>query len=122
MEDIHDTKAKHYIADFYQIENPALLDDIDFCFDTVKKAIEVAGCGVLSMFKHKFDPQGISINFTLSESHCAIHTWPERAYCAIDLYGCGDSDLAAGMQYFVEAFKPGKKVIKIIDRGHEHGN
>lgn len=116
MIDIHDTRAKHYIADFYQVD-PDLLDNIDFCMATVEGAIEAAGCDVLNSFQHKFHPQGVSINLTLSESHCAIHTWPERGYCAIDLYACGDADLDKGIAYFVDSFKPKKKVIKIIDRG-----
>ena len=31
----------------------------------------------------------------LSESHVAIHTWPERAFATADLYTCGGPDGAA---------------------------
>lgn len=120
-EEIHDTEATHYVVDFYQIKNPSLLDDMDFCLKTVRDAIQAAGCGILNEFTYKFQPQGISITLTLSESHCAIHTWPERAYCAIDLYGCGDVNLRAGVDLFIERFKPGKPVVQKIKRGHEHG-
>jgi len=98
---IHNTEATHYVIDFYQIENQSLLDDLDYCAETVIKAAELSGCGILNVFKHKFYPQGVSINATLSESHCAIHTWPERGYCAIDLYGCGDAVLSKGVEELI---------------------
>jgi len=120
QQDIHNTEATHYVVDFYQIKNGSLLDDMDFCLTAVKDAVNAAGCGILNEFSHKFHPQGVSINLTLSESHCAIHTWPERGYCAIDLYGCGDVDLQAGIDLFAERFQPGKSVVQKIKRGHEH--
>jgi len=117
---IHDTEATHYVVDFYQIENRSLLDDLDYCVETVIKAAEISGCGILNVFKHKFHPQGVSVNATLTESHCAIHTWPERGYCAIDLYGCGDSVLSRGVEFFKQRFMPKKiEIIKLI-RGNKH--
>jgi S-adenosylmethionine decarboxylase len=117
---IHDTEATHYVADFYQVENKDLLDDLEYCVETVIGAAKVSGCGILNVFKHKFEPQGVSINATLSESHCAIHTWPERGYCAIDLYGCGDSDLSKGIEFFKQRFNPKKAEITKLSRGDKH--
>lgn len=117
---IHETEATHFVVDFYQVENPQLLDDLEFCAATVIGAATISGCGILNVFKHKFQPQGVSVNATLSESHCAIHTWPERGYCAIDLYGCGDSNLQKGVDYFIEKFKPKKSRVQKLRRGHEH--
>ena len=37
----------------------------------------------------KFEPQGVTILYLLSESHVSIHTWPETRSCAIDFYHCG---------------------------------
>lgn len=38
---------------------------------------------------HKiFQPQGISINILLEESHLSIHTWPEKKKCSIDMFTC----------------------------------
>lgn len=120
MEDIHNTEATHYVVDFYNVEESSLLDNLDFCKALVEDACIIAKCGILNIFSYKFEPQGLSINATLSESHCTIHTWPEKQYCAIDLYGCGNSDLLAGIQHFSKALKPGKAVIRRIRRGHEH--
>lgn len=38
----------------------------------------------------KFEPQGVTILYLLSESHFSIHTWPEMKCCAIDFYHCGE--------------------------------
>jgi S-adenosylmethionine decarboxylase len=113
----HKTEATHFVADFFDIKFPELLDDMDFCLKTVKDAIEAAGCGILNIHTHKFQPQGISINATLSESHCAIHTWPEKGYCAIDLYGCGRAELHKGIDIFIERFQPGNTKIVKLSRG-----
>lgn len=120
MDEVHHTQASHYVADFYGVENREILDNLEACREMVREACTIAKCGILNIFCHKFQPQGLSINATLSESHCTIHTWPEKGYCAIDLYGCGNSDLLAGIQHFVKILKPGKSVIKRIKRGHEH--
>ena len=117
---IHNTEATHFVVDFYEVENPALLNDLEFCADAVINAAKISGCGILNVFKYKFEPQGVSINATLSESHCAIHTWPERGYCAIDLYGCGGADLGKGIAYFKQKFKPNRTVIQKLKRGDKH--
>ena len=57
------------------------------------------GATILSGHFHQFDPTGVSGVLVLSESHLAIHTWPEHRYAAVDLFTCGprllDGDAAA---------------------------
>jgi len=113
-----DTKALHLVADLYDVANPSQLDDVDFCAAVIKEAITIAGCTVLNIFSHKFDPQGVTINVTLTESHCTMHTWPEKGYCAIDLYGCGKAvNLKAGIDFLVKQFSPSKHKITKLSRG-----
>lgn len=114
----HKTAATHYVVDFFDVKHPELLDDMEFCLQTVKGAILAANCGILNIYTHKFQPQGISINATLSESHCAIHTWPEKGYCAIDLYGCGRAELHKGVDYFIAKFQPANTKIVKLSRGN----
>jgi S-adenosylmethionine decarboxylase len=45
---------------------------------------------VLETTFHRFSPQGISGVVVISESHLAIHTWPELGYAAVDVFTCGD--------------------------------
>jgi S-adenosylmethionine decarboxylase proenzyme len=37
---------------------------------------------------HQFSPHGVSGVVVISESHFAIHTWPEYGYAAVDLFTC----------------------------------
>lgn len=41
----------------------------------------------------KFEPQGVTLLYLLSESHVSIHTWPESNACALDFYHCGPHSL-----------------------------
>jgi S-adenosylmethionine decarboxylase len=36
----------------------------------------------------QFEPIGATMLYLLSESHLSIHTYPEKNYCAIDVYCC----------------------------------
>jgi S-adenosylmethionine decarboxylase proenzyme len=37
---------------------------------------------------HQFEPQGVTGTVLLSESHLAIHTWPESGFVTLDVYVC----------------------------------
>ena len=41
---------------------------------------------------HPFKPYGFTLVYVLSESHLALHTWPERKVLHIDLVTCSNLD------------------------------
>lgn len=45
---------------------------------------------VVNKFVHPFSPCGLTLVYVLSESHLAIHTWPERKVLHIDLVTCSE--------------------------------
>lgn len=47
-----------------------------------------AGFGVLQVTEHHFKPFGYTALFLLSESHLAIHTFPEENKTYIELSSC----------------------------------
>jgi S-adenosylmethionine decarboxylase len=55
----------------------------------VEAALE-AGAEVREVAFHKFAPQGVSGVVIISESHLAIHTFPEHGYASIDVFTCGE--------------------------------
>lgn len=55
----------------------------------VNAALE-SGAEIREVVFHKFSPQGVSGVVIISESHLAIHTWPELGYAAVDVFTCGD--------------------------------
>ncbi len=114
-------QASHYMLDFFGVDSKKL-NDIKLCRKIIEDACGIAGCTILNIMEHKFEPHGLTIACILSESHCTIHTWPESNYCAIDIYGCGDSNLKEAVDCFVARLMPGNHSIKLIKRGDEDAN
>lgn len=63
---------------------------IDNHIDIIKKII-YENFTVVKETSHKFSPEGETIVFILSESHCTIHTYPEHNYLSIDIYICNET-------------------------------
>jgi len=82
------TTGVHLIVDVYNINNHKLLETIDGVKPLMVKIIEVGELNVLGEMEHQFKPIGATILYLLSESHLSIHTYPEKCYCAIDVYCC----------------------------------
>jgi len=83
----------------------------------VKAALE-AGAEVRECVFHKFSPQGISGVVVISESHLAIHTWPELGYAAVDVFTCGDRvNPWDACNYLSSMFKAKKMSAKETKRG-----
>ena len=52
------------------------------------KLLKESGFGVLNFQEHHFKPFGYSALWLLSESHFAIHTFPEEEQSYIELSSC----------------------------------
>ena len=50
--------------------------------------LKESGFGVLSFVEYNFEPQGYTALWLLSESHFAIHTFPEEGKSYIELSSC----------------------------------
>ncbi|MCF8009982.1 MAG: adenosylmethionine decarboxylase [Clostridiales bacterium] len=77
--------AEIYGCSFNTLNNAKKVERI-----MVNAALE-SGAEVRECVFHKFSPQGISGVVVISESHLAIHTWPEFGYAAVDVFTCGDN-------------------------------
>ncbi len=82
------TTGRHLIVDVYNIINHRLLETIDGVEPLMKKIINEGKLNAIGEMKHQFEPVGATILYLLSESHISIHTYPEKCYCAIDIYCC----------------------------------
>ena len=87
-----------------------------------EKIVTASGLMVMGRVFHQFQPAGATGLFLLAESHLAIHTWPERASVAIDLYVCNveenNADKASGVfQELLALFRPGHRTQQLIQRG-----
>lgn len=68
-----------------------ILDDMPYIREALITAAEEAGATIVGQSFHKFEPMGVTGILAISESHIAIHTWPEYAYAAVDIFTCGES-------------------------------
>jgi len=67
------------------------LSDLDCVREAMLEAARVSGATIITHTFHHFAPLGISGVVIVSESHLAIHTWPEHGFAALDYFTCGDS-------------------------------
>lgn len=107
--------GNHILLNLYGISF-ALLDDLEGIEEVFEQAVQACGATVLNRFFHRFQPQGITIVYTLAESHLSIHTFPERGCCAIDVYTCGSMNSKAGMEVLIKYFDPENFKIQEVER------
>lgn len=82
--------GRHLIIDLWGGDR---LDDIGHVETTLRRAVAAARATLLHLHLHHFTPNGgVSGVAVLAESHISIHTWPEKAYAALDVFMCGDAD------------------------------
>ena len=52
------------------------------------EAVRHGGGTIVKALFHSFSPYGVSGVVVITESHVTIHTWPEHAYAAVDIFSC----------------------------------
>ncbi len=95
--------GNHIIIDYYQC-NSDTLSSPELIKDIMEKAADEMGATIITSLYHHFSPLGVSGVTVISESHMAIHTWPEHNFAAIDIFYCGDIDIDAGVKYLQDRF------------------
>ncbi|MHB9146775.1 MAG: adenosylmethionine decarboxylase [Symbiobacteriia bacterium] len=97
--------GRHVLAEVHGCD-PNILNDIERVEHIMVTAALKAGAEVREVAFHKFSPQGVSGVVVISESHLAIHTWPELGYSAVDVFTCGDTvDPWDACNYICEGLK-----------------
>lgn len=109
--------GRHILAEVYGC--PArYLNDREKVEEIMVKAALHAGAEIREVIFHKFSPQGISGVVVISESHLAIHTWPELGYAAVDVFTCGDRvDPWEACKFIAAQFKSSQMSTKEVSRG-----
>ncbi len=116
--------GRQMTVEFYDC-SAAVLADADAMEKIFLHAAEVSGAHVVNSNFHSFEPQGVSGVVVISESHFAVHAWPEHDYAAVDIFTCGsgvDFDLA--VKTLGAGLKSGNWIISsLVNRGilHESG-
>ncbi len=109
--------GRHILAEFYGCPADKLCDLEQIKQSMVAAALE-AGAEVKETVFHQFSPQGVSGVVVISESHLAIHTWPEFGYAAVDVFTCGQTvDPWVSCNYLKRVFSAQNMSAREIERG-----
>jgi len=98
--------------------NPEILKDLGKVKEALVSAAKEAKATIIDVSFHEFNPFGISGMVVIAESHLSIHTWPEYAYAAVDIFTCGDTikpEVAA--HYLISRFESKNPSIVEMKRG-----
>ncbi len=83
-----------------------------------REAAQRSNATIVDSVFHYFNPHGVSGVVVISESHFAVHTWPEHGYAAIDFFTCSeDVNIEAAIEYLRERLQPCSIRKKTFDRG-----
>ena len=108
-------RGAHLICELYGAER---LDDVDHVAAALEDAAQACGATVLDTRLHPFDENGgVTGVVLLAESHLTIHTWPEHAYAAVDVFLCGDCDPTQSLPVLQDAFAPDTLEHQTLQRG-----
>lgn len=109
--------GRHILAEAEGCD-PTILNDPTRVENIMVSAALQAGAEVREVAFHRFSPQGVSGVVVISESHLAIHTWPEYGYAAVDVFTCGERvDPWNAVNYIIAHFEAQRCETKEIERG-----
>jgi spermidine synthase len=86
----------------------------------LKQGIKVSGLTLVSLTGKQFKPAGVTSVAVISESHIAIHTYPEARHASIDIFTCGNgmNSVKKLLNYLKKELKPKTVRVMEIHRGN----
>jgi S-adenosylmethionine decarboxylase proenzyme len=79
--------SQHTLLEYSQC-NPARLKRAARVKKILHDAVLAGGGTIVKEVFHNFSPYGVSGVIVITESHVAVHTWPEHGYAAVDIFSC----------------------------------
>ena len=109
--------GKHLILDLWECDVKSL-NSVTFVKNLITAAAQKVKATVIDVVCHRFNPTGVTGVVVLAESHISIHTWPERAYAAVDIFTCGDTiDPQGAASYLAERLCAKNYSMLLVERG-----
>jgi S-adenosylmethionine decarboxylase len=100
--------GRHLLAELYECD-PTRLDDEPFLRAECVAAAREMGATVVGDHGLRYGAQGVTVVVILAESHLTLHTWPERAAAALDVFVCGaGAEPSRALQLLVRALRAGR--------------
>ncbi len=109
--------GRHVLAEFFECD-PNTLNSMDKVEKYMVDAALECGATIVQKCFHMFNPYGVSGVVIISESHLAIHTWPELGYAAVDLFTCGSKcDPKVAYEFLKNKFSSKRANFTELKRG-----
>jgi spermidine synthase len=106
--------GKHIIAELIycskkKLNNKAAIEKI------LVDGIKECGLSLVSIHGQQFSPAGVTCVAIISESHIAIHTYPEARHASVDIFTCSADQKKpfALLEYIKRELKP--KTVRVAD-------
>lgn len=109
------TLGRHVILELWDADN---LNDARLLELALKETVEAIDGTMLDCRVVEFPVHGVTGFAIISESHVAVHTWPEHGYAAIDIFTCNlEADINKGIDVMKKHFLPGRTQVLEVRRG-----
>jgi len=95
--------------------NPTFFEKNALIERTIKEALKKDNFNVLDFLSFNFQPQGFTALVLLSESHLAIHTYPEHNAIYFNMYSCRGPRDAKKTFYEIKKKLNPEKIIFLKD-------
>jgi S-adenosylmethionine decarboxylase len=107
----------HLLVDLHG-SDPVRLKNVELVKTCLPGA--AAKCGMTAMgppVLHQFPGQGVTGVLVLKESHISVHTWPEHAFAALDIFTCGPADPRKAVDFIKQLLGASASRTVTVDRG-----
>lgn len=109
--------ARHTLLELHGCD-ASLLTDAAALRPLLVEAVRKGGGTIVTEIFHNFSPHGASGVVVIAESHVAIHTWPEHAYAAVDIFSCSRTlDEEAIRAELTQALQATETTSQMLERG-----
>jgi spermidine synthase/S-adenosylmethionine decarboxylase proenzyme len=111
--------GRQLLAEFIHCGSSALNDKkkLDWILE---QGIKQSGLTLISISGKQFHPVGVTSIAVISESHIAIHTYPEAGHASVDIFTCanGAENVNALLSYLKKKLKPQAVKVMEVSRGN----
>ena len=105
----------HLLLDMW---GAAHLDNPERLGEAMEAAVAAADATLLHLHLHHFSPYGgVSGVAVLAESHISVHTWPEHAFAAFDIFMCGGAEPERAAAALQDILRPSRIELTEQHRG-----
>lgn len=113
--------GRHILAEYHGCD-PLVIGDRDAVRLLMLECARLMNATIVTDVFHSFNPHGVSGVVVISESHAAIHTWPERGIASVDIFSCGANIKPfAALDFLKQGFGAGRRSVMEIRRGLPEG-